>query len=203
MCSVCNQRPRQRLVSTSGTRATPKLSGAVGGELLSPGAMGEGAGAAQGRGRSRLSNTSRITTSMSHACSPSGPANSAPPRSRDTRARPRSSEFSFCLSPNVRAVNRGTGSCDQRIKWATAVLGCEDGPAMGDFAFKVNLVAVVRVRADDESGARKVVPTVLGPPGVVEIGLANENNAAKGQNATVTDVDFSIIGSVKPSGAGS
>ena len=74
---------------------------------------------------------------------------------------------------------------------------------MKDFAFKVNLVAVVRVRADDESVARKVVPTVLGPPGVVEIGLANENNAARGQNATVTDVDFSIIGSVKPSGAGS
>ena len=40
MCSVCNQRPRQRLVSTSGTRATPKPSGAVGGELLSPGATG-------------------------------------------------------------------------------------------------------------------------------------------------------------------
>ena len=33
---------------------------------------------------------------------------------------------------------------------------------MEDFAFKVNLVAVVRVRADDESVARKVVPTVLG-----------------------------------------
>jgi hypothetical protein len=32
---------------------------------------------------------------------------------------------------------------------------------MKDFAFKVNLVAVVRVRADDESIARKVVPTVL------------------------------------------
>ena len=71
---------------------------------------------------------------------------------------------------------------------------------MGNFTFKVNLIAVVRVRADDESGARKVVPTVLGPPGVVEIGPANENNAARGQNATVTDVDFSIIGSVKPSG---
>ena len=36
---------------------------------------------------------------------------------------------------------------------------------MKDFAFKVNLVAVVRVRADDESIARKVVPTVLGAPG--------------------------------------
>jgi hypothetical protein len=92
-------------------------------------------------------------------------------------------------------VNRGTGS---RIKWATAVLGMwELAPAMKDFAFKVNLVAVVRVRADDESVARKVVPTVLRAPGTVEIGLANENNAATAHHATVTDVDFSI-GSVKP-----
>ena len=68
---------------------------------------------------------------------------------------------------------------------------------MKDFAFKVNLVAVVRVRADDESVARKVVPTVLGAPGTADIRLANENNAAKGHHATVTDVDFSI-GSVKP-----
>ena len=96
-------------------------------------------------------------------------------------------------------VNRGTASCDQRTKWATAVLGCgELAPAMKDFAFKVNLVAVVRVRADDESVARKVVPTVLGAPGTVEIGMANENNAARGHHATVTDVDFFSIGSVKP-----
>jgi hypothetical protein len=46
---------------------------------------------------------------------------------------------------------------------------------MKDFAFKVNLVALVRVRAVDESVARKVVPTVLGAPSTVEIGLANEN----------------------------
>jgi hypothetical protein len=63
---------------------------------------------------------------------------------------------------------------------------------MRDFTFKVNLVAVVRVRAGDESVARKVVPTVLGPPGTVEIRLANENNAATGRDATITDVDFSI-----------
>ncbi len=71
-----------------------------------------------------------------------------------------------------------------------------------DFTFKVNLVAVVRVRADDESVARKIVPTVLGALGTVEIRLANENNAAGGHHATVTDVDFSI-GSVKPFRAGS
>ena len=68
---------------------------------------------------------------------------------------------------------------------------------MKDFAFKVNLVAVVRVRADDESVARKIVPTVLGAPGTAEIRLANENNAATGRHATVTDVDFSITGPLK------
>jgi hypothetical protein len=68
---------------------------------------------------------------------------------------------------------------------------------MGDFTFKVNLVAVVRVRAGDENVARKVVPAVLGTPGTVEIRLANENIAASGRDATITDVDFSI-GSVKP-----
>ena len=36
---------------------------------------------------------------------------------------------------------------------------------MEDFKFKVNLVAVVRVRAGDESVARKIVPTVLGASG--------------------------------------
>jgi hypothetical protein len=73
----------------------------------------------------------------------------------------------------------------------------ELAPPMKDFASKVNLVAVVRVRADDESDARKVVPTVLGAPSTVEIRLANENNASTGHHVTITDVDFSI-GSVKP-----
>jgi hypothetical protein len=68
---------------------------------------------------------------------------------------------------------------------------------MEDFTFKVDLVAVVRVRADDESVARKIVPTVLGAPGTAEIRLANENNAAMAHHATITDVDFSI-GSVVP-----
>ena len=49
---------------------------------------------------------------------------------------------------------------------------------MKDFAFKVNLVAVVRVRADDESMARKVVPSVVGAPGPADIRLTNENIAA-------------------------
>jgi hypothetical protein len=69
---------------------------------------------------------------------------------------------------------------------------------MSEFTFKVNLVAVVRVRAADESVARQVVSTILGAPGTVEIGLANENNAAVGNHATITDVDFSFsLGSIK------
>jgi hypothetical protein len=69
---------------------------------------------------------------------------------------------------------------------------------MRDFEFKVNLVAVVRVRAADESVAREVVPTVLGAPGTAEVQLANENNLGMGRDAAVTGVDFSI-GSVKSS----
>jgi hypothetical protein len=63
---------------------------------------------------------------------------------------------------------------------------------MEDFVFKVNLTAVVRVHAADENVARQVVPTVLGAPGTVEIGLANQNNAATGFDARITDVDFSV-----------
>jgi hypothetical protein len=63
---------------------------------------------------------------------------------------------------------------------------------MDDFAFTVNIVAVVRVRAADESLAREVVPTVLGSPGIVEIQLTNEGNAVMALSATVTDVDFSV-----------
>jgi hypothetical protein len=36
---------------------------------------------------------------------------------------------------------------------------------VSDFAFEVKIVVVVRVRAAEESVARKVVPTVLGAPG--------------------------------------
>jgi hypothetical protein len=68
---------------------------------------------------------------------------------------------------------------------------------MEAFTFKVKLVAVVRVSAGDERVARMIVPTVLGAPGTAEIRLANENYAATGRHATVTDVDF-YIGSVKP-----
>ena len=69
---------------------------------------------------------------------------------------------------------------------------------MPDFVFKVKVVAVVRVRAADERVAREVVPTVLEPPGDVEIRLTNENNMAMGGDATITDVHVSVgsIGSL-------
>jgi hypothetical protein len=69
---------------------------------------------------------------------------------------------------------------------------------VADFEFKVNLVAVVRVQAADESIARQVVPEVLRAPGSIEIGLTNQNVRAVGHDATVTSVDFSI-GSIKSS----
>ena len=68
---------------------------------------------------------------------------------------------------------------------------------MRDFEFKVNLVAVVRVLATDESVARKVVTAVLGAPSTAEISLANQNVRATGCDATVTSVDFSV-GAIKP-----
>jgi hypothetical protein len=61
---------------------------------------------------------------------------------------------------------------------------------MNEYAFEVRLRAVVRVRAENEELACKVVPSVLGSPGSVEIGLANQNNAAIGNTSTVTDVEF-------------
>ena len=70
-------------------------------------------------------------------------------------------------------------------------------PAVKDFIFQVNLVAVVRVRAADENIARQVVPPVLGAPGNAEIEMANQNNAATGYDARVTGVDFSV-GLIKP-----
>ena len=65
-----------------------------------------------------------------------------------------------------------------------------------EYAFKVKLVAVVRVRAANETVARQVLPSVLSSPGTVDIMVANENNAALGVDALVTDVDFAIEGGV-------
>ena len=61
---------------------------------------------------------------------------------------------------------------------------------MNEYTFEVRLRAVVRVRAENEELACKVVSSVLGAPGSVEIRLANENNAAIGNPSVVTEVDF-------------
>ena len=45
---------------------------------------------------------------------------------------------------------------------------------MKDFALEIDVVAMVRVRADDEKAARKVVPAVLRAPDATEVGLANQ-----------------------------
>ena len=63
---------------------------------------------------------------------------------------------------------------------------------MANFSFKTNLIAVMRVRANSEMAARKVVPTVLRAPTAVEIRLANEGTAFLFEGAIVTDVDFSV-----------
>jgi hypothetical protein len=68
---------------------------------------------------------------------------------------------------------------------------------MNEYAFEVKLRAVVRVRAENEELACKVVPSVLGAPGSVEIGLANQNNAAIGNTSTVIDVEFYQEGRAK------
>ena len=67
--------------------------------------------------------------------------------------------------------------------------GADPAP-LQEYAFQVNLVAVVRVRAADQTLARKVVPSVLGSPGTSEIRLVNESNNSIGLKATVTVVDF-------------
>lgn len=63
---------------------------------------------------------------------------------------------------------------------------------MNEYAFEVRLRAVVRVRASNEELARKVLPSVLGAPGSLEIELANRNNAGIGRLATVTGVEFAF-----------
>ena len=68
---------------------------------------------------------------------------------------------------------------------------------MSEFTFKVNLVAVVRVRAADERLRAKSFLQSLEHPAPLKLD-GNENNAAVGNHATITDVDFSFsLGSIK------
>jgi len=62
---------------------------------------------------------------------------------------------------------------------------------MREFVFEVRLVAVVRVRGQNESLAREVVASALGSPSTEELTLANEADFVMGRQATIVAVDFS------------
>jgi hypothetical protein len=82
------------------------------------------------------------------------------------------------------------------------VIGAAGARGVRQFVFKASIVAVVRVRAADENAARTIVADVLGAPGAADIGLTNQNHAALGRDATVTDVDFDVR-SIKLANGGS
>jgi hypothetical protein len=58
---------------------------------------------------------------------------------------------------------------------------------MDDFVFEVDITAVVRVLAPDESAARKAVLTVIRTPNAAQIKSANET-----ANATIFEVDLIV-----------
>jgi hypothetical protein len=60
------------------------------------------------------------------------------------------------------------------------------------YVFQVRIDGTVRVRADDEIEARKVVPAVLLLPGPDEVRMANGSNAERGWEGTITSVDFRV-----------
>ena len=62
--------------------------------------------------------------------------------------------------------------------------------AVKEFAFEVVLIARVRVRAADEASARRVVPNVIGAPGMQDIALANQGIDVLLPGVMVTAVDF-------------
>jgi hypothetical protein len=62
---------------------------------------------------------------------------------------------------------------------------------MEDFVFELDITAVVRVLATDESAARKAVLTVIRTPSAAQIKSANETDACLA-NATIFEVDFVV-----------
>jgi hypothetical protein len=62
---------------------------------------------------------------------------------------------------------------------------------MQEYVFEVKLVAAVRVRAPDESLARKVLTSNLSSPSVAELRLATDIDPSIAKNATITLVAFS------------
>ena len=65
---------------------------------------------------------------------------------------------------------------------------------MPRYVFEVRVAGTVRVRAADESEARKVVPAVLLLPGPDEVRMANDSNARIGWDGTITSVNFHVRG---------
>jgi hypothetical protein len=68
---------------------------------------------------------------------------------------------------------------------------------MQEFVFEEEIVAVVRVRAESETSAREVAFSALGSPSSLEIELANQAKFVTGEQATITEVNFSIDGPAK------
>jgi hypothetical protein len=66
---------------------------------------------------------------------------------------------------------------------------------MQDYEFEVTMLALVRVRAENERRAREVVASsALASPSADEIKLANQAEFLLGKEATIVAVDFSVDG---------
>jgi hypothetical protein len=63
---------------------------------------------------------------------------------------------------------------------------------MQEFLFEVKVVALVLVRAQNESLAREVVASALGSPSIEEVRLANQADFVMRRKATTVAVDFSV-----------
>jgi hypothetical protein len=63
---------------------------------------------------------------------------------------------------------------------------------MREYLFEVRVVALVLVRAQNESLAREVVTSALGSPSIEEVRLANEADFVLGRKATIVAVDFLV-----------
>ena len=63
---------------------------------------------------------------------------------------------------------------------------------MQEYLFEVKVVALVLVRAQNESFAREAVTSALGSPSIEEVRLANQADFVMGRKATTVAVDFSV-----------
>jgi hypothetical protein len=62
-----------------------------------------------------------------------------------------------------------------------------------EYELEVMIIAVVRVRAQNEREAREIIAsTALGSPSVDEIRLANQAQFLAGKDAAIIDISFSV-----------